>query len=354
MTTPLVPASTPESPVPFIRDQAEQLKTAMGAKPSSVYEGLLPSSLEQIYAARDAFAESARHALTTVLLAYSAGAAGLWAWASADQPRAWAQSVVMGALCAAAFLIPFACRNLLVRKIEAGYDLYITAAVHARVVFAALGVPCTHRWPQMVDLCAGALGTVHRANKAEDSGAFPDRDEWEFRKGRSAVGDQLVNAGCILAVWEAWTPNLLGFYRTLFRVWMVRASWTLAAASVLLGTAGALRPHWFWPQGAGACRTWTIDMPAPAGRAGVVERLPATPERVDDGIGVHVRSAGQTPREGLTLRVAFGPQFSLDQHGECRIHGPYGGAAYELRNAHGRVLKAGVLPKSEDLFIDLE
>lgn len=357
--------SSCESPVPYIREQAARLQSALREAPGGACERLLSASLDQLHAAHQAFIESARHALTTTLLAFSIGGTGLWAWVTSEAPRSPAQSGVICALSAAAFAVPLMLRGLMLHRSEATNDLYISAAIHARIVTVALNVPCTHRSLDMVESCAMARGRLESTNTASDPNAFPHSDAWVFQNGTTAVGEHLTSAGRIRAVYEAWTPSLLTSHRTLFGVWIPCTSGLLIALTLALGASAAVRPDWFWP----TTRTALPQLLTPVTPPPVVAALAAPPDSApafaaalasaptdaNGCIGVHVTSNGQTPSaNALLLRIPFGPQFSLDRQGECRICEPHLGSPYELVNASGRVLKSGVLPQSGGLFIQLE
>lgn len=194
------------------------------------FDGLLNGAIEQIYLARETFCQDARHVLSTILLSYGAG--GLVFFQFIDLPddaRAW-KSIALAVLSVTAFLVPVAVRDILRWRLEAGYKLYCSAALHATVVAKAVGAPLTHSWMEYAMNCGTLKGRL--VPWKHPNGNPSIFDDWDFDESKSESPD-LDTPGKIISIWMAQRPTQIGFYLKLIDKVMPAASWMLTLLVVL-------------------------------------------------------------------------------------------------------------------------
>ena len=219
-------SSTPKEGPDWFAEEAAKLGAEINSHPEKiVFEGLVGSSLEQIYLARQAFSEDSRSALSNNLVVFSAGAGLLLAPYGF---QAFGGTIVSSLpfnliekvchlLSVAVFLVGVPINRILSRKIDAGYDLYVAAAVHAAFVFEALKLPATHRWLINVKTCLTKRGKFTPTDREWGDG-------WVFTNCSTACSTdnpasrigQPHSIGTVLAVWQSLGPNLHRSYKALF------------------------------------------------------------------------------------------------------------------------------------------
>ncbi len=235
-------------------------------RPKPCVEGLFGSSLDQIYSSRSAFSEDARFAIGTMLAVLTAGGVLLTTGLTnikLETPLA-ASPTAAGCLFLASlvFLVTWVIRWALMRKLEAGYDLYVAAIVHATIVAVSLESPLTHRWMRFVIECCMARGRFTKRQK--DHLSFdsyetftPDRD-----------GPHLADThGKVALVWRSTKGNLYDVYRMLLTYICVigtLASMCCAALCLWLMVAQLERGHAQCP----AQTTPALDLPIGTTSAG--------------------------------------------------------------------------------------
>lgn len=126
-------------------DQVLALRSGLmrlrAARQATELEGLVPSSLEQIYTARSAFKDDANNYVLVVLSMYAGGGALLVA---ATGTNGGAGAVLLSALSALVFgPVVRKYSDLFRNKLEVGYDLYVAASLYATLVFKALRLEST-------------------------------------------------------------------------------------------------------------------------------------------------------------------------------------------------------------------
>ncbi len=165
----------------YIADEADNLRKRMkeDVVPAQVWNSLYTNALAQMYSARTTFISSTQNALTTMLGAYTAGAAIVAVLASKHDSTTLFRSLLLVA-SAGCFLLPILTRWLWVEKIRAGYSIYVMSIIHATVVATATKSRAGHGWIEAMALCGRATGGIRRAkwrNVSDDSIS----DQWEFR-----------------------------------------------------------------------------------------------------------------------------------------------------------------------------
>lgn len=225
-------------PMPkWIEDTASLLEGALPSQSkeeeptdAGLFDGLLNGAIEQIYLARETFCQDARHVLSTILLSYGAG--GLVFFQFIDLPddaRAW-KSIALAVLSVTAFLVPVAVRDILRWRLEAGYKLYCSAALHATVVAKAVGAPLTHSWMEYAMNCGTLKGRL--VPWKHPNGNPSIFDDWDFDESKSEFPN-LDTPGKIISIWMAQRPTQIGFYLKLIDKVMPAASWMLTLLVVL-------------------------------------------------------------------------------------------------------------------------
>jgi hypothetical protein len=292
----------------FVTTKSEELRARFQVTqlPAPVWEGMASSVLDQIYRSREAFVQTSQNALTTAVLFYTAAATLVVFLVTVDH----SPSALQVGSATSSFLvltwIPWLRRKAWQSKVDAGYELYVAACVHAAVVYDALGFPFSHQWLGHVDECGNIRGDIklvvskaeHRlitarkeAKKAKEAldatkpavatvapqmGANAGSEDldlelvvedhlWGPRNSREKLSarkrynfvpslDQekgkfptLDSVDKILAVWKVRGTNLHYFYRVLFSstlLWIAVLSLVAATVLVLLHCFG-----WAFPEG---------------------------------------------------------------------------------------------------------
>ncbi|MHC1767400.1 MAG: hypothetical protein AB9869_24500 [Verrucomicrobiia bacterium] len=234
-----------ESKVPYIKKLADEVANGMAGSGAtgnqantrdSCFEGMLPSSIEQMYLAREAFVQTSQSAFNTMLLLYTAGAALLFFLLTASQPPGVVQVLSAAILATVCFVAPWCLSKQWRQKLDAGYDLYASAAIHATIISYALGLPLSHHWLELVERCA------------DEKGRFSDDfKSFSFQEDGLMAGPHLDRAERIIAVWRAREGSLWMFYDRLFR----RITLIVAIVSTVLcfgATLAAIRfPEAIYP-----------------------------------------------------------------------------------------------------------
>jgi hypothetical protein len=246
-SSPVLPSPTQVVPQ-VVRVCADEWKQALttGCLPGSVYEGLVSSVIEQVYRSREAFIQTSQNALTTAILFYTAAATQLAFLVTVDHEPRFAQVVGAALLISLLTGVPFFRRAAWRSKVDAGYDLYIAACVHAVTVFHALGLPLSHLWLRHVVTCGSIKGYIDKKPKVPWGRPKNQAlDEiYEFTIGNPSTStsqavspENLDSIEKIIAVWKGRGPNLHYYYKILFSstvAWIFIVSLIASGALIIL------------------------------------------------------------------------------------------------------------------------
>ena len=248
-----------ESPVPYIRQCAAELRECIARSsqtqstlPDSVFEGVFSSAIEQVYTSRDAFLQTSQSALNLMLLFYTAGATLLLFLFTSDHQPAQVQVLGTAILAATCFVTPAFLSQQWCENVNAGYDLYTAAVIHATIVARAIGAPLTHRWLELVEECNNAVGVF----KNNDQIFIP------CNCGSAVYLDSSVK---VIAVWRSRRPNLFSFYDAVFRRGTHFVAATALIACIVVCVIAVLCPDNMFPkdpkdnQGVQAAKTTLIQ-----------------------------------------------------------------------------------------------
>jgi hypothetical protein len=139
----------------YIDSESEKLENKLIVDPDlkkAIY-GSLSGSISQIYTAREAFSSTIQSAFNQMLIFYTAGSALLLAIMTQEDVTKF-NAFVIAILALLCFGAPENLSSKWRNKLDAGYDLYAAAILHACVLHKALGIDLSlHHWMKLMEEC---------------------------------------------------------------------------------------------------------------------------------------------------------------------------------------------------------